>query len=73
MNIDLYNKITHFANAYGCHRFNDDRNHDAYMQLVDLCIKNGIINKSNRNEFSTHGCLNAAIIYESNRIEFCNR
>ena len=62
MNIDLYNKITNFANIYGCHRFNDDTNHEAYMQLVDCCIKNGIFHEQNRNEFSTHGCLESAII-----------
>ena len=41
------------------------------MQLVDMCVDVGLIPKVNRNEFSTHGRLKAAIIYTDNRIRFC--
>lgn len=67
----LYNAITDFSNKYGCHRFNDEENHRKYMQLVDMCIDVGLIPKVNRNEFSTHGRLKAAIVYTDNRIRFC--
>lgn len=71
-NKQLYDAITEFSNKFGAHRFNDDKNHDEYMKLVDMCIECGKIHECNRQEFSTHGRLDAAIIYEDNRHMFCN-
>lgn len=71
MEEEIYNAITEFSNKYGYHRFNDDKNHKEYMNLVDMCINAGMIPKENRNEFSTHGRLETAIIYIDNRIRFC--
>lgn len=71
MNDALYNAITDFSDKYGCHKFNDDENHQAYLKLVDMCVECGKIHPRNRNEFSTHGYLDAAIIYVSDRLEFC--
>ena len=68
---ELYNAITDYAEKYGAHKFNDDENHAEYMKLVDICVKCGLIPECNREEFSTHGRLSAAIAYESNRIMFC--
>lgn len=68
---ELYNTITEFSSKYGYHKFNDDENHREYMQLVDMCINAGLIPQANRNEFSTHGRLETAIIYADNRIRFC--
>lgn len=68
----LYNAITNFVNKYGYHKFNNDENHAEYMRLVDMSIECGLIPKVNRNEFSTHGRLNAAICYEDNRYRFCD-
>ena len=67
----LYDRITKFAQRYGCHRFNDAENHNECMNLVDQCLVCGLIPVVNRNEFSTHGCLEAAIVYEDNRRRFC--
>lgn len=39
----LYDRITKFAQRYGCHRFNDAENHNEYMNLVDLCLVCGLI------------------------------
>ena len=64
--------ITKFSNQYGCLRFNDDINFNAYNDLVNKCIKDGKIPEANRKEYSTHGCLGAAIIYEDNRCKFCS-
>ena len=69
--LELYNAITDYAEKYGAHKFNDDENHAEYMKLVDICVKCGLIPECNREEFSTHGRLSAAIAYESNRIMFC--
>nr|DAJ66690.1 MAG TPA: hypothetical protein [Caudoviricetes sp.] len=68
----LYNAITDFSTKYGCHKFNDDENHKTYMNLVDMCINAGLIPEANRNEFSTHGRLEASIIYADNRVRFCS-
>lgn len=72
MNEALYNAITDFSNKYGCHRFNDEENHQAYIELVDMCVECGKIHTCNRNAFSTHGCLESAIIYVSDRQRFCH-
>lgn len=72
MNEELYNAITKFSNKYGCLRFNDDDNLNAYNDLVNKCIKEGKIPEANSREYSTHGCLSAAIIYEDNRCRFCS-
>lgn len=68
---ELYSTITEFSSKYGYHKLNDGENHREYMQLVDICINAGLIPQANRNEFSTHGRLEAAIIYADNRIRFC--
>lgn len=71
-NIILYNEITKFSKKYGYHKFNDEKNHAEYMKLVDMCITLGIIHPANREEFSTHSCLDSAIIYVDNRYKFCS-
>ena len=68
---ELYNEITTFANRYGSRKFNDYENMKEYDKLVDLCIKCGKIPECNRKEYSTHSELNAAIVYISNRVAFC--
>lgn len=68
---ELYDAITDFQIKYGRRKFNDEENMVAYMNLVDISIKCGLIPECNRKEFSTHGRLTAAITYESNRIAFC--
>ena len=68
----LYDAISEFSKKFGTHKFNDDKNHDEYMKLVDMCIECGKIYECNREQFSTHGRLDAAIVYESNRRRFCN-
>lgn len=68
----FYDAITNFSNTYGYHKFNDEVNHYAYMKLVDMSITFGKIPEANRNEFSTHGLLNAAITYDSDRERFCS-
>lgn len=70
--IKLYKAITNFSEKYGYHKFNDEENHEEYMNLVDMCVDIGLIPKVNRTEFSTHSRLNAAISYVDNRIRFCN-
>lgn len=72
MNRELYDSITEFSNQYGYLRFNNSDNLKAYDELVDKCIKANKIPKANRKEYSTHGRLGAAIVYESNREMFCS-
>jgi len=68
---ELYDAITDFRIKCGRRKFNDDENMTEYRNLVDMSIKCGLIPECNRNEFSTHAELTAAIAYESNRIVFC--
>ena len=68
---ELYNAITTFSTKYGSRKFNDCENMKEYDKLVDLCIKFGKIPECNRKEYSTHSALNAAIVYISNRVTFC--
>lgn len=72
LNKMLYDAITNFTDIYGYHKFNNEENHCAYMKLVDMCINFGKIPEANRNAFSTHGLLNAAITYNSDRERFCS-
>lgn len=68
----LFQMITDFSNKHGSVKHNDSENLHDYMKLVDCCIECGLIPKCNREEFSTHGILLAAITYESDRYEFCD-
>lgn len=69
---NIFDAITNFENVYKYHKFNDPKNHNAYMELVSMCIDAGLIPECNKYEFSTHGRLTAAITYIDNRESFCN-
>ena len=68
----LFQMITDFSNKHGSVRPNDSENLHDYMKLVDGCIECGLIPKCNREEFSMHDRLRAAITYKGNRYAFCN-
>ncbi len=67
----LYRKIERFSLKFGSRKFNDAKNMEEYDKLVDLSIKCGLIPEENRHEYSTHGSLEAAIIYLDDRQKYC--
>lgn len=68
---DLYDAISDFAEEYKQLKWNDDDNVAAFRELVDMSIQLGKIPEANRNEPSTWGGLQAAVVYYDNRLRFC--
>lgn len=68
---DLFDAISDFAEEYKQLAWNDDENVAAFRELVDMAIAFGKIPEANRNEPSTWGGLQAAVIYYDNRLRFC--
>lgn len=68
---DFYDAITDFATEFKQLAWNDDENVAAFRELVDMAIAFGKIPEANRNEPSTWGGLQAAVVYYDNRLRFC--
>lgn len=68
---DFYDAITDFATEFKQLAWNDDENVAAFRELVDMAIAFGKIPEANRNEPSTWGRLQAAVVYYDNRLRFC--
>lgn len=68
---DFYDAITDFATEFKQLAWNDEENVAAFRELVDMAIAFGKIPEANRNEPSTWGRLQAAVVYYDNRLRFC--